>query len=214
MGSSNPFIDRSRPEPEEAATPEAAVEDDIVFGSRISTTGPSQPLARIPDAQPTPVLPLSPLESTAKILVAGTHGGAGVTTLVRLLGETAGDLHRSWPTPNPWVTSSAPGGVLLCARTHAHGLASARAVLTAWHAGAYVTGLPLLGVCLIDDAPRLSKEQITQVKRLTAMAPHGWHMPWQEPFRHELEPSSPSGRVNRMLRSIRHRADQLGQPKE
>ena len=213
MGSSNPFIDRSRVEPE--ATPaEEPMEDDVVLGSRVSTTGPRHPLAVRDGVDAIDTLPLSPLEAMSAVLVAGVHGGAGATTLAQLLGENATDTRRTWPTPNPWLNGPTTGGVLLCARTHARGLDAARAVLTVWHAGAYATGLPLLGICLIDDAPRLSKEQITEIKRLTAMAPHGWHLPWQEPFRHELEPSSPPGRVSRMLRSIRTHADRLGRTKE
>lgn len=213
MGSSNPFIDRSRVEPE-AAPVEDAIENDVVLGSRISTTGPRHPLAVRDGVDAAGALPISPLQATAPILVAGTHGGAGATTLVQLLGEGAADTYRTWPAPNPWLNGPPTGGVLLCARTHARGIDSARAVLSAWHAGAYATGLPLLGICLTDDAPRLSKGQIGEIKRLTAMAPHGWHLPWQEPFRHELEPSSPPGRVSRMLRSIRTHADRLGRTKE
>ena len=209
MGSSNPFIDRGRVEPE-AAPVEEPMEDDVVLGSRVSTTGPRYPLAVREGVDAVDALPLSPREAMVAVLVAGVHGGAGATTLALWLGEDAAETRRTGPTPNPWLTGPTAGGVLLCARTHARGLDSARSVLTAWHAGAYATGLPLLGICLIDDAPRLAKEQIAEIKRLTAMAPHGWHMPWQESFRHELEPSSPSGRVSRMLRSIRTHADRLG----
>lgn len=212
MGS-NPFIDRGRDLQEEQITPEEHIESDVVLGDRVSTVGPALPLATRENSAPVDELPVKAGIEVAPVLLAGVHGGAGVSTLLHLLGDYGVDTGRSWPAPNPWVSSSTSGGVLLVARTHARGMSAARAVLTAWHAGAYAQGLPLLGLCLIDDAPRLSKDQIGHIKKLTAMAPHGWHMPWQEAFRYELEPESRTGRINRMLKSIRHHADKFGTPK-
>ena len=209
----NPFIDRGHDLQEEQVAPEEHVESDVVLGDRISTMGPSQPLASREGSTPPPHLPVAGVAESASVLVAGVHGGAGVSTLVDLLDGYGVDTGRAWPSPNPWVNGSSSGGVLLVARTHARGRAAARAVLTAWHAGAYVRGVPLLGVCLVDDAPKLSKEQVSDIKKLTAMAPHGWHMPWQEVLRHEVEPTASSGRVTRMLKSIRNHADKIGTSK-
>lgn len=210
----NPFIDRGRELPEEQPTIEPEIERDVAFGDRISTLGPSQPLAVRPDAPMSDELPVKAVEQPAPVLLAGVHGGAGVSTLEHLLTGYGVDTGRTWPGPNPWLTAQFPGAVLLCARTHARGLVAAREVLTAWHAGAYALGLPLLGLCLIDDGPKLTKDQIGQIKKLAAMAPHGWHMPWQESLRHQLEPSSTTGRAARVLRSVRHHADKVGQSKD
>lgn len=209
--STNPFTNRVLLEsPTEAAEP--AMERDAVFGEGVETSGPKQPLARSESSEPSLLLPLSPSSGTAATRIVGTHGGAAGSTLSELLGEAlAEDSGRIWPRPHTWVPESATGSVLLVARTHRAGLESLRTVLTAWHAGAYDEGLPLLGVCLVDDAPRLAKAQIAEIKALTAMSPRGWHVPWQESWR--LSPPSEGqmpARIRWTLSRIRHHATHGG----
>ncbi|MEE1652169.1 DUF6668 family protein [Brachybacterium sp. J144] len=195
--------------PPEAIEP--AVERDVVLGEGVETSGPKQPLARRAVAEPS-LLPLSTSAGTASVRIVGTHGGAGGSTLAELLGEAlAEDAGHIWPRPQIWVPESATGSVLLLARTHHSGLESLREVLTSWHAGAYDEGLPLLGVCLVDDAPHLVKAQITEIKALTAMSPRGWHVPWQESLR--IAPPSEvavPARIRWTLSRIRHHATHRG----
>lgn len=97
------------------------------------------------------------------------------------------------------------------ARSHRAGLLSAREILTAWHAGAYADGLELMGILILDDAPRLSKGQVAEIKSLTAMAPRGWHMPWQESLRMTAPSDAPlSARAKWTLSRVRHHATQGG----
>lgn len=206
----NPFTNRVTIEEQPAEEP--AIEDDVVLGSQVETSGPKQPLAQRGDAEAAAQLPLGANNSTASLRVVTVHGGAGGSTLTELLGDAlADDTGASWPTPHPWVPESAEGRVLLVARTHRAGLLALREALTAWHAGAYRSGLSLMGVCLIDDAPRLSKSQIAEIKSLTAMSPRGWHVPWQESLRTvaPLE-ASLSARVKWTLSRVRHHATHGG----
>ncbi|MDN5654940.1 MAG: hypothetical protein L0G46_07635 [Kocuria sp.] len=207
----NPFTNRLAVEtPPVEEQPE--VEADVILGDQVETSGPKQPLAKREDADPGSLLPLSSSDGTGSLRIVGTHGGAGGSTLKELLGGAlADDAGRFWPQPHPWVPESSSGRVLLVARTHRTGLLSLREALSAWHAGAYASGLPLMGACIIDDAPRLTKAQIAEIKSLTAMSPRGWHLPWQESLR-MTEPAEAalSARVKWMLSRVRHHATHGG----
>ena len=207
----NPFMNRVETE-EAPAEQEPAIEADAVLGDRVETSGPKQPLAMRTDPAPAPPVPLTPSTSTSPLRVVAAHGGAGATTLCELLGNTlASDGGGKWPQAHAWVPESVHGRVLLAARSHRAGLLAARETLTAWHAGAYVGGLELLGILLVDDAPRLTKGQIAEIKSLTAMAPRGWHMPWQESLRMTAPAdASLSARAKWTLSRVRHHATQGG----
>lgn len=210
----NPFTNRVAVEEQPAEEP--AIEDDVVLGSQVETSGPKRPLARRDESEPAPRLPVVESTSTALVRVVTTHGGAGGSTLADLLGDAlADDAGAFWPMAHPWVPESTDGRILLVARTHRAGLLALREVLTAWHADAYRSGLPLMGVCLVDDGPRMEKSQIAEIKALTAMSPHGWHVPWQESLR-TIAPSeaSLSARVKWTLSRVRHHATRSGTHKK
>lgn len=211
MGS-NPFL--SRPMEDEPRDPEDdALRDlDNVLGAPVVTKGPQQPLAQHRESSTSSSLLISPATEPATVHVVGVHGGAGATTLATLLGSAARDVGRTWPAPNPWIGAEG-GGVLLCGRTHAHGLQLLRDALTAWHSGAYTTGLPLLGLCIVDDGPRLSKAQQSAARTVTKMAPFGWHLSWQETYRYSSTELETPARIKWMLRSIHRQAEALGSKK-
>lgn len=86
------------------------------------------------------------------VSVMGAHGGAGTTTVARLLG--ACDAGRAWPHPG----DSHPPRVLLVARTHAAGLMAASRELAGYCADRCPDGPYLAGLVLVADAPgRLPK---------------------------------------------------------
>lgn len=203
----NPFTDRSAVEVAPVEQ-EPAIERDAVLGDQVETSGPKQPLARRSDAAPATPLPLGSSDGTGSLRIVTTHGGAGGSTLTSLLGGAlADDVGALWPQPHPWVPESASGRVLLVARAHRSGLLSLREVLTAWHAGAYASGLDLAGVCVIDDGPRLTKAQVAEIRALTAMAPRGWHLPWQESLRTTAPAEATlSARAKWTLSRVRHHA--------
>lgn len=108
--------------------------------------------------------------------VTGAHGGAGTTTMARLLG--AGDAGRAWPIA-PW--SDRRPRVLLCARTSYTGLRAAQIALREWAAGAVPVSLD--GVVLNAAAPKQARELRPLLDRVRAAASGavweiGWHGQW------------------------------------
>lgn len=205
MSSTNPFINRSVPS-EEALS---ANETDEHSEEGVSIAhGPTRPLAQNVAHEATETIPKRVATGEALIHVAAVHGGAGATTLCTLLGGDGSDTHGSWPQTNPWAPA-ATGGTLLVARTHGRGLDALHETLTAWHHGAYAGAFPLLGICIVDDAPRLTKGQVKRMKTLMGMAPHSWHMPWVESYRVETHELSTSLGTRRLLNSIRRHAHRL-----
>ncbi|MEU6349887.1 DUF6668 family protein [Streptomyces sp. NPDC047072] len=105
----------------------------------------------------------------------GTHGGAGVSTLAAVYGGHDGG--RDWPGPG------APTSVLLVARTHAHGLLTARRALEVFRRGEAPPGLDLDALVLVADAPgRLPKPLAQQLRELeSAIDVH--RVPWVPAWR-------------------------------
>lgn len=205
MSSTNPFINRSVP-PD--VTPNADNTDEHSEEGVSIAHGPASPLAQSIAHETTETIPKRAADGEALVHVAGVHGGAGATTLCTLLKGDAVDTHGAWPQSNPWAPAAA-GGTLLVARTHGRGLDALHNTLTAWHHGAYADAFPLLGICIIDDAPRLTKGQVARMKTLMGMAPHSWHMPWVESYRVETHELSTSLGTRRLLNSIRRHAHRL-----
>lgn len=201
------------PPPEDGLGDEADIPDPALA----ETVGPQSPL-NITDESTGAAdhLPLGrPSAGTAAVCFVSLHGGAGASTLVDLMAndDISAETVRQWPAQNPWTVSGA--AAILVARTHGHGLERLRDALTAWHAGGYEQGIPLAGVCLVDDGPHLSKAQQAEVKRCMAMAPHGWRIPWDEDFRFPAgEALKATGATKRALRSIRKTADKVGSRKD
>ena len=205
MSSTNPFINRSVPS--EAALSANETDEHSEEGVSIAH-GPTRPLAQNVEHEATETIPKRAATGEALIHVAGVHGGAGATTLCTLLGDDGSDAHGSWPQTNPWAPA-ATGATLLVARTHGRGLDALHETLTAWHHGAYADAFPLLGICIVDDAPRPTKDQVKRMKTLMGMAPHSWHMPWVESYRVETQELSTSLGTRRLLNSIRRHANRL-----
>lgn len=110
----------------------------------------------------------------------GVHGGAGVSTLAQLVPGGA-DAFRWWPAPG---THGGPGGVVLVCRTHARGLEAARMALLQWDSGKVPTGLSLLGLVAVADAPgRLPQAQSEALRMLNGAVDRMWTVPWIEELR-------------------------------
>lgn len=114
----------------------------------------------------------------------GLHGGAGATTLSRLLGEGVQDVGTSWPVAAGWARPLPQLPVLAVARTHLAGMRAADRLARLW-ADDRLSRSRLVGLVLIDDAPRLLPSQKQAAKRLARMTPHGWHLPWTDRWRVE-----------------------------
>ncbi|MET4926984.1 hypothetical protein P3L51_32305 [Streptomyces sp. PSRA5] len=106
----------------------------------------------------------------------GVHGGAGVSSLERAVpgGRDAG---RAWP-----VTQDSQS-VVLVARSTSHGLAAAQNAAQQW-ASRMVTGIDLLGLVVVADAPgRRPRVLRDRVSLVSGAVPRLWEIPWVELWR-------------------------------
>ncbi|MER8069073.1 DUF6668 family protein [Streptomyces sp. NPDC094034] len=106
----------------------------------------------------------------------GAHGGAGVSTLEEAVpgGRDAG---RAWPVTTGFQA------VVLVARSSARGLGAARNAAQQWASG-MVTGIDLLGLVVVADAPgRRPRVLRDQVLLVSGAVPRLWEIPWVEPWR-------------------------------
>ena len=117
------------------------------------------------------------LNQPVPVSITGVHGGAGTTTVARLLHAT--DLGRTWPEP----ADGNPPRVILVARTHSSGLMAASRALAGYHAASHPEGPYLAGFVLVADAPgRLPKPMRHRITIL-ASATMVFRLPWVPAWR-------------------------------
>lgn len=135
----------------------------------------------------------------ARRWLVGAHGGAGVSTLARLL--EWGDAERSWPVP------AVPGEVLevwVVARTHGAGITAAQDAAVAWASGR-MPGVELGGIVWVPDAPKkLSRVLREQKVHVSGAFPTSVTLPWVEGWREEPAGQLPAapGNVRRALKPL------------
>lgn len=118
-------------------------------------------------------------QATARWWWLGVHGGAGVSTLERLVPGGA-DAYRLWPDPR----HGGPDAVLLVCRTSITGLQQAGDAVRQWTAGDAPEGLRLLGAVAVADAPgRLKANQEEGLRLLSGITPRVWRVPWVDALR-------------------------------
>ncbi|BCB86528.1 DUF6668 family protein [Phytohabitans suffuscus] len=107
----------------------------------------------------------------------GAHGGAGATTLTRLLGGT--DIGCRWPD----AMLAEPARVMMVGRTNLDGLRAVSRALRALHEGRHPAGMRLVAVVLMADAPgRLPVQLTSRIRLLRSVAPV-YRVPWIPSFR-------------------------------
>ena len=188
----NPFLPATAsPEPVKEAMPV-----DELLGEDLAATGPARPLGI--QAPVGASLPRVFVGAEDRTHVVGLHGGAGVTTLAQLLGDrVAVDAGTKVPL------GSTPK-VLLLARTHAAGLAAVQRAGQVWASG-QLSDVQLLGLVLVDDAPRMSKAQLSACRQVMRILPRTWRIGWVEPWRTQItaEVSAAPLRVRRTVGQLR-----------
>lgn len=117
------------------------------------------------------------------VWMLGVHGGAGETTLARILGTR--EASRSWPVPEHYAERSS---VLLVARTHAVGIEALRDALGEVASGA-MPSVQVVGVVLVRDAPNLPKQLRDEARIVAGAAAHTWWVPWIEQWRRTTSPT-------------------------
>ncbi|MEU5244313.1 hypothetical protein AB0G81_09410 [Streptomyces asoensis] len=131
---------------------------------------------RGPVAAPDPVpVPYAAVAAPRRFSWVSTHGGAGGSTLAAVYGGR--DCGRGWPGAGD------PPSVLLVARTHAAGLASALRAVESFRRGEAPHGLDLDAVVLVADAPgRLPRELVRQVRVIESVI-DVYRVPWVTDWR-------------------------------
>jgi hypothetical protein len=193
----NPLLPAAPPPPAR----EAPIESSAVLRDQVEARyGPQTPL-NIPQ-QVGVGLPPWKVDTNPALWVVGVHGGAGATTITELLGPGADELSRHLPV----VPTGAPAPrVLLVARTHASGLAAAQGAAAQWASG--TTGVTLVGLVVVDDAPKLPKQLVAEIAALGGMVPALWHLPWCESWRTTTVPVEVPRRTRKSVEAITVAAD-------
>ena len=116
--------------------------------------------------------------SQLQFSIVGAHGGAGTTTVARLLG--AADAGRSWPDSSG---QDLPPRVLLTARTSASGLVAASRTLAGYCATDHPEGPFLAGFVLVPDAPGRLPKDLNRRIAILASATMAYRLPWVRSWR-------------------------------
>lgn len=171
----NPFL----PPPQQVATVPEPIVTDPLLGRDLAATGPARPIGL--DAPAGPGLARAFTGPDTRTRVVGLHGGAGTSTLAHLLGaQVATDEGVKTPiggTPR----------VVFVARTHAAGLAAIRYAGQVW-AAHQLDDITVLGLVLVDDGPRIGREQLAACRAVMRVFPRTWRIGWVEPWRTHTVP--------------------------
>ena len=179
---------------------EETFEPDELLGRRLVVLGPPVPPGTItPPEQP--ALARRVVDHDPLLWVVGLHGGCGATSVATALGADVVECRGAWPVSQPLEPQ-----VLLVARTHVVGLAAAETAIQEW-ASEDLPDLRLLGILLVDDAPRVPRPLVPVMNRVLHSSPRGWHLTWQESWRFRLPDDRPlTYAARRTLGDIRRRA--------
>jgi hypothetical protein len=176
---------------------------DELMGERVAIVGPPVPVGLDLKGR-SRTLRRGALPVDGRVFVVGLHGGAGATTVTRLLGSSAAlDAERTVPQHSVLERPR----VLFVARTNGAGLAAARAAAQEWAAGD-LDDVDLLGLVLVADGPRLSKTLRAQALAVAGLTPRCWRIEWREDWREQATPDLDvrSVRLRRVLADITQRA--------
>ncbi|MER6733789.1 DUF6668 family protein [Streptomyces puniciscabiei] len=185
---------RTAPEPVDPVAPTAP--RDVVLRQPGSVQAPQHLLG---------TLPMAPVPGVLWWAL-GVHGGAGVSTLLRMIGG-GGDPQRHWPDIHG---AASDVHVVLVARTDHRGLTAAQAALQEWHTGLAPTSTNVVGLVLMADAPTKPPRAIRDRMRvLTGAVSQSWEVPWIEEWR---EGGKPQKRV-KVLDELEEALRQLSPPR-
>lgn len=174
--SENPFVPAK-----EAAPPPEIDRPDSLLGAHV-LDGPASPAAA-PAAHPAgPAWERVEVPTGKDVYVMSLRGGSGGSTVADALGETATWAGYGWPVASGWTRPRPVIDVVAVCRSDRKGLDAATEFARQWGAG-LLESSNLLGIVIVDDGPTLLDSQRLKVKAVARMTPHGWHVPWHEPWR-------------------------------
>lgn len=191
----------------EAEPPEAPELRDELLGNNATVSGPQAPLAGLSAPSEQAEWSRTPVEDHRLLTVAGLHGGAGTSTVARLLGDDAFDAGTGWPIAAGWVRPLPRLSVVAVTRTHEVGIEAAEIFTQQWLAG-QLHESRLLGLIIVDDAPKLLDSQQRAVKRLLRKTPLGAHIPWVPAWRiQKPETTNLPRRLQKIVRAYHQLAE-------
>jgi len=183
----------------------------------VARAAPAAPLAQAVQAAPSrpaqktaPSWPPTPAERASaghrgqRVAWVSTHGGAGASTLARVLGGA--DVGRRWPDP----ARGEPGRVLLVARTHNAGTRAVSQALNALRKGEHPAGVHLLAVVLVADAPGRLPRPLGRRVRVLRSAAKVHRVPWVPAWRLGEEIDQLPRAVRALARAVSAPAGQSG----
>lgn len=180
----NPFV---VPQVVDVHDPSDAVPHDELFGGPLEMTGPPVPpgtQTSIPHIVPRERFDDQHLPADQEVVfVVGLHGGAGATTVSRLLGQ------RYWPAPTRVVPiRDEPSSVLFVARSSGVGIAHALQAGQEWGAEHW-PDVTRVGLVLVADGPRTPAALRSPAKRAARLFPRAWRLSWIPGWHLEAVPS-------------------------
>ncbi|MGY2116572.1 DUF6668 family protein [Nocardia gipuzkoensis] len=141
------------------------------------------------------------------VWLMGAHGGAGVTSLERLLAPAA-DCHRRWPAP---IGRESPY-VLVVARATVVGLAAADALLRQHHAGLAADSV-VVGLVTVAARPGRLPAAIRRDRDLySGLVEHVWHVDWHEAWTLAAHDALPVWTPGQPAPDSKQRDDELAAP--
>nr|WP_280310402.1 DUF6668 family protein [Nocardia abscessus] len=141
------------------------------------------------------------------VWLMGAHGGAGVTSLERLLAPAA-DCHRRWPAP---IGRESPY-VLVVARATVVGLAAADALLRQHHAGLAADSV-VVGLVTVAARPGRLPAAIRRDRDLySGLVEHVWHVDWHEAWTLAAHDALPVWTPGQPTADSKQRDDELATP--
>jgi len=152
----------------------------------VITAGPQAPQSGVDAPDVVDRLPVRATEATGTVWWVGVHGGAGETTLTRLLsGSREGG--QMWPSAD---AGQLPHAVVLVARSNWPGVSAALQTCRQWAAGD-VVGARLIGMVVVADSSKRPPRPVRELEeKLAGAVPRFWRLPWVELWR-ASPPSAP-----------------------
>ncbi|WP_346008606.1 DUF6668 family protein [Janibacter terrae] len=188
LGRSNPFRPGEVLEPVGDRDADLIALDDLVLGPTGQAEGPVLPPGR-GRAEGTEVLRASGRLGSAQVAVVGLHGGAGATTAQRVLQRYSLDGAAVAWVPGAGVGALPEhGAAVLVARTSGVGLERAAQAAWQWGSGD-LPGVAMVGLLLVADSPKLARELVAPLKRVSRMYPRTWRLEWVPEWHLSAEPS-------------------------
>ncbi len=145
----------------------AAVKAAAVAASRTRPgPAPELPFAMIPQN----------LDAWPPVWWVGCHGGAGTSTLARLVGFGLDFGSKGWPAVSPAMP---PTRVVLVCRASAIGTWAATGAIEQWRRPGMSDLMQVLGVVAVAASPRRPPRIATErLQLLRGWAPDLWHVGW------------------------------------